>query len=272
MKNYKTKLTSICILLVLIGVISSNMIAYADPPNLNITIPGNNPTPPCTEGQTSANSTLLCQNGTNVLCDASKEGTKSNDGTLVCKSGKWQAVSSPTPNPNPSTPTAKITNVTVVPSSFKPATESTKISYTTSLKAIIDIKITNGVGQTVGNLVDNITLAAGSYFVNWYGTNDNKQGGMILNSGTYHYKIVAKNTKTNNVEDSKEGDISLIYVASNPESPTTDTATKQDQAAQANATMILQNTKKGTTSKTGPDILIYSAFPVIGYLVARRRK
>ena len=281
MDKNKTKLLAIVVSLIAIGTLSTNMLAYANPPSLNITIPSN-PTPPCSEGQTTSNYTLLCQSGTNLLCNSSREGYVSNDGSLECTSGKWKTVSSSGSNSdgstsNPQTPTAKITKVSVSPQAFNPSIDNTKINYSTSLKSLVDIKITDSFGQTVGNLVDNQSLSAGTYYVIWYGTINNKQGGTVLHSGTYHYKIVTKNTKTNKVEDSKEGDINLIFAAQDQvvdPTPiyTAPATTPAAQSAQTNATLVLQNTQKGKTPKTGPDILIYGAFPVIGYFLSRRRK
>lgn len=228
-----------------------------------------NPPPPpatCANGDTKSNDSQICQSNAWVTCTAGKEGTTISD--KKCTSLKWVTPS------NPQSPTAKITKVTVFPLGFNPSIDSTKISYTTSLKAIIDIKITNNQGQVMGTLVDNQTLNAGSYFVNWYGTKDNKQGGTVLNSGTYTYKIVAKNTKTNAVEDSKEGTITLIFAGQEPpvEPPKPDGPTPEELAAQAAATLALQNAKKGTTTKVGPGILIYSVLPFVGYVISRRRK
>lgn len=226
------------------------------------------PPPPatCTNGTTKNGDSQICQNNIWVACTAGKEGTTISD--KKCTSLKWVAPS------NPQSPTAKITKVTVFPLGFNPSIDSTKISYTTSLKAIIEIKITNSQGQAMGTLVDNQTLDAGSYFVNWYGTKDNKLGGTVLNSGTYTYKIVAKNTKTNAIEDSKDGTINLIFAGQEPipEPPIKDSPTKEELAAQAAATLALQNAKKGTTAKVGPDILIYSVFPFIGYVISRRKR
>lgn len=276
MKKTQIKLVASIISLIAISIFSSSTFVYAEPPSININIPGDNPTPPCTEGALSSNNTLLCQNGVNVLCNSGKEGTKSIDGTLQCKSNKWQAVSVNNDDKNPSTPTSLISKVSVVPASFNPSIDSTKISYTTSLKSIIDVKITDSLGQPVGTLTDSQTLAAGSYFVIWYGTISNIQGGTVLHSGTYHYKITAKNIKTNKIEDTKEGNINLIFAAQ--QSPVIDPETTnpgptaEELAAQAKATLALQNAKKGKTAKVGPGILIYSIFPIIGYIASRRRK
>lgn len=267
-----------------IAVFSGKALVHAAPPSINlgppsITIPGNNPTPPCTEGQTSSNDTLLCQNAVNILCDGSKEGNKSIDQSLQCTSGKWQAVSSNNNNNNnnnnnPQTPSTLISKVSVVPAAFNPTIDSTKISYTLSLKSAIDLKITDSLGQPVSTLTDSQTLSAGSYFVIWYGTVNNLQGGTVLHSGTYHYKITAKNIKTNKIDDTKEGDINLIFAAQQDPviDPVVNGPTPEELAAQAKATLALQNTKKGKTAKVGPDILIYSVFPLIGYVASRRKK
>lgn len=273
----KTKILAVIIALLAVGTFNVNMLAYAEPPSINIVIPGN-PPPPCTEGQTSSNDTLLCQNGVNILCDGSKSGTKSIDGTLQCKNNKWGAVpaDAQAEPSNPSTPTAKITNVTVVPTAFNPTIDSTKISYTTSLKSIVDIKITDNIGKVVATLTDSQTLSAGSYYVIWYGTVNNIQGGTVLHSGTYNYKITTKNVKTSAIEDTKQGTINLLFAAqqspvSDPEASKTGPTT-EELAAQAKATLALQNAKSGKTAKVGPGILIYSVFPLMGYVISRRKK
>jgi hypothetical protein len=240
------------------------------------------PTPPgttCTNGALKNTDSQICKSNAWITCSAITDGDVISGKTCTAK--KWV-----TSTPNPGTPTALITKVTVFPASFNPAIDSTKISYTTSANAMIDIKITDSVGQPAATLLDNQAINAGSASVDWYGTIGNKQGGTVLHSGTYKYKIVTKNTKTGAVEDSKEGTINLIYAAPDPvpdpvKDPekvlTPDEQAAKDKlakelAAQSAATLALQNAKKGKTAKVGPDVLIYGLFPLAGYFISRRRK
>lgn len=172
---------------------------------------------------------------------------------------------------NPPSPTVKISDVTVFPAGFNPTIENTKISYTTSQEALINLTITDSSGQLVATLVNNQDMKAGKHFTKWAGNRGNIDA-TIIAPGTYNYKIVAKNIKTNNIEDSKDGTISLIYT---PGTTTVDTARSNDQKInqqQITATLTLNNTKKGKTAKTGPDVLIYGLFPLAGYLITRKKK
>lgn len=230
-----------------------------------------------TNGGLNSDSSKICQNNLWVTCS----GSNSSDtiSGKQCTSGKWvtPTPSNPDPDPpsNPASPTAKITKHSVYPAGFNPTLTETKISYTISQKAVINLTITNDKGETVGTPVKDQTSEAKSHFTYWYGTKENKKGGTVLPAGTYHYKIVAKNTKDNKVDDSKTGDINLIYTSSgfgdfdNPPPPPADQA-KVDPA-QVIATLAIQNAKTGKTSKTGPDVLIYGLLPLAGYFMVRRR-
>lgn len=237
------------------------------------------PPPPCTEGVTSNSNTLLCQGGVQISCSSAKEGVTSADGTLVCKSGSWTAVSSGSGNvgtQNPSAPTIKFSKVTAVPAGFNPTIESTKISYTLNKDATVNLIIMDDKGTTVATLVANQKMKAGSYFTSWNGTKDNTIGSTVLAAGTYTFKISAKNPTTGTLEDTSQSDINLVYSNGGGAVTQTDAekaaAAKAAADAQAAATLALQNSKSGKTAKTGPDIFIYSFFPVVGYFISRKSR
>ena len=91
-----------------------------------------------------------------------------------------------------------------------------------------------------------------------------------MKTGTYQYKILAKNTQTKAVEDTADDEINLIYFTLE-DMPKDDG--KSDEVVnkdQADATMTLNNSKSGKTAETGPGVIIYSIFPIIGYFLSRK--
>lgn len=285
------------ITILLISLSGAAFAAQADdseaPPSLNIAIPSS-----CTENTTTDNDSKLCQNGSYITCDAARENTKSKDGQKVCQSGKWVATpTNPTPpddddeappsltiktdNPeppdtpdNPDTPsggTLKITKADAYPKGFNPTVSESKISYEVNQDAVIEVKITNSNDLNVAKLVENKKISAGDYFVNWKGTSNNEQNGTILAPGTYKYKILAKDPNTSEIKDTAEGEISLIYSAPQTEDKGDVEPPKEIDKQEAKATQTLNNSTSGKTAKTGPDILIYSIFPIAGYFISRRR-
>lgn len=282
------------------GVSTHVFAAQADeeaPPSLNIVIPN-----ACTENATTENDSKLCQNGSYVTCNAAKEGTKSKDSQKECKSGKWVTASNPTPpaddsdappslsikidtpknpeNPdppkNPDPPasggTLKITKADAYPKGFNPTVSESKISYEVNKDAVIEIKITDSNSLNVAKLVENKKITAGEYFVNWKGTSNNEQNGVILAPGTYKYKILAKDPVTSEVKDTAEGEINLIYSVPKTEGPGTVQPPVVIDKQQAKATQTLNNSTSGKTAKTGPGILIYAIFPLVGYIITRKKK
>ncbi|MEK7086009.1 MAG: hypothetical protein AAB953_03275 [Patescibacteria group bacterium] len=165
----------------------------------------------------------------------------------------------------------KITKADAFPKGFNPTVTNTKITYAINKEAIIEIKIVDSSGQTVVKLIDDKKISKGEYFVNWYGTTDNEEGGPVVKTGTYQYKILAKNTQTKAVEDTADDEINLIYFTLE-DMPKDDG--KSDEVVnkdQADATMTLNNSKSGKTAETGPGVIIYSIFPIIGYFLSRKK-
>lgn len=231
----------------------------------------------CTENSTLTSNTKLCKGGTWVTCDNSQNNQKSTDGLLVCNgnSGKWEEVSSDNPpppeddndddDPDDFEDFSKDINITdddAEPSNFNPAIEHSRISFTLSDEALIEVRIENPDGETVVKLVEDKKLDDDEHFVNWYGTKDNYEDGEIVRDGTYTYKIIARNPVSETIEDTADGKITVSafmipdQVIGNP-------------ADQAKATVILQNEFKGQTSKTGTAMIVYFAFPLAYFFIRK---
>lgn len=155
-----------------------------------------------------------------------------------------------------------ITDDDAEPSNFNPAIEHSKISFTLSDEALVEVRIENFDGETVVKLVEDKKVDADDHYVNWYGTEDNYEDGEIVRDGTYTYKIIARNPVSKTIEDTADGKITVSafmvpdQVIGNP-------------ADQAKATVILQNEFKGQTSKTGPTMIIYFAFPLAYFFIRK---
>jgi len=173
----------------------------------------------------------------------------------------------------------KITDHTVWPKGFNPLLAETKITYEISEDAIIKVKILNDTGVTVVTLIDDEEVDEGKYDVWWNGTDSTEDDGEVVSGGTYHYKILASDPDSEELRDSETGSINVVYTYSGDfegegdqttTGEETDTAeTEDDQNA---AIMTMQNTVDGVTSDTGPGILIYSIFPLGGFLIRKRWK
>jgi len=156
----------------------------------------------------------------------------------------------------------KITEDKAEPVGFNPdQNETTKISFTINCDLLIELNILDSSKNKVVNIIDDEEKSAKDHEVTWDGTINNA-GGAYVDNGTYEYQIIAKNTDSKEEEDKVEGDINVIIAA--PTTPTTPTTDDQ-------GTVSLQNTTTGTTAETGPGILIYGVFPVLGALYNRRK-
>ena len=100
----------------------------------------------------------------------------------------------------------------------------------------------------------------------WYGTEDNEENGDSIPVGNYKFKIIAKNTSTEEIEDTAEGAIEIVTTADRPDQPDNSGTTDDD------ATMVVTNATSGQTSQTGPGILIYFLFPLGAYIISKRKK
>ncbi len=243
-----------------------------------------NPTPPanCTDNAIKDNDTKICQNDIYITCDASKENFKTKDLSKQCKSGKWIALDDDDNDDDNLTPpdgdntTIKITKVSAYPKGLHPSINSSKIYYTLSKEATLEIRISDHTGKTIIKLIDDQKVEAGDHFITWYGTQNNVKEGTALKNGTYKFKIIAKNPKTGDIEDTEEGEINLSY-QSPPTPPTGTGQTPTGQTSgeknndQAKATQTLQNSTTGKTAKTGPGVLIYFLFPLAGYFITRKK-
>lgn len=195
----------------------------------------------------------------------------------------------------------KLTSVSAAPKSFNALIDETKISYTLSSQAIVEMKIIDQNNETIVQLLDNQTINAGDYFIRWNGTKDNKSSGIAVSAGKYKYRIIAKNPTTTAVADTSEGDIDVFTITTasssssslsnsaavnssggtaylpslyNATGPTTTGSYYPSNVSaynQPGATISLQNSSKGKTAGTGPGILIYSIFPLAGYFMSRKK-
>lgn len=254
-----------------------------EPPTMKF---GDNPTPPanCTDNTTKENDTKICQNDIYITCNASKENFKTKDLSKQCKNGKWVNTDDDDNDDDDLTPpdgdntTIKITKVSAYPKGLHPSINSSKIYYTLSKEATLEIRISDHTGQTIIKLIDDQKVEAGDHFITWYGTQNNVKEGTALKNGTYKFKIIAKNPKTGDIEDTEEGEINLSYQS--PPTPPVTTGTGQTATGkvsgeagknQAKATQTLQNSTTGKTAKTGPGVLIYFLFPLAGYFISRKK-
>lgn len=164
-----------------------------------------------------------------------------------------------------------ISNARIQPSPFNPLVEDALITYTLNGTALIEVKIQNFLGQTVTLVTNNLAQSSGSQQAVWKGTVDNSDNGQIVESGTYTYKITARDQNTSTVLDTEVGSI-IVQYASSANSPT------QQQDIQA--ILAIQNTPNGATrtSETGPATLatLFLSFLIslslsAGFVYARKK-
>ena len=194
-----------------------------------------------------------------------------------------------TPPPKGSTPTQdtkvippttaqspQISKSSVLPKDFNPLIKATKISYTLTKKAKVEIRIVDKNGNTVVKLLDNKEKEATSHDVWWNGTDKTTSVGEVVPAGEYSYRIVVRDPATNAITDSKTGKVKATYAGATPKATTKKTTTattakKTTDPLQAKAIQALQNTKTGKTAETGPSMLIYTLFPLTAYLIRRKK-
>lgn len=160
-----------------------------------------------------------------------------------------------------------ISNARIQPSPFNPLVENALITYTLNGSALIEIKIQNFLGQTVTLITNNVAQSTGSQQAQWKGTIDNTPTGQLVESGTYTYKITARDQATSAVLDTEVGSVIVQYAST--ASTNNQTPSTQDNQA----ILALQNTPSGAanTSETGPAMLIYALLPVAGLIYARKK-
>lgn len=240
---------------------------------------GNNSSDSCsTENETKNSGSYICKNGIWLRCNASREGQRSTDNTKICKDSEW------IPVPTTQNSNIKISKASVFPIGFNPLLAETKITYKISAKAKMEIKIIDGTGVKIRGLITDETIDAGEYKVTWDGAGDE---GEVVDPGEYSFKITAKNPTSGEIADVKSGTINVVYyqaardfedqntsrngnATNSSQSPAT-VQPLQPSVPEANATMALQNATSGTTTPTGPEVLIYLAFPVLGYFLGRKK-
>lgn len=165
----------------------------------------------------------------------------------------------------------RITSHSANPKDFNPVTVSdTVITYSISGKAEMKVKIVDENENTVVVLVDDKDQDEGSHTTKWYGTVDNRTSGEVVDQGEYQYEIVAKDQETHEIEDIEEGEINIVYSAQTTLPRTTGQQGSGLNNRETLATMTIQNSDTGETSRTGPGILIYMIFPIVGYLISRK--
>jgi hypothetical protein len=255
------------------------------PPDLELSIDDDDDEQaPCEDGDLQSDDSEICEDGEFIECDEDAEGDTVLDGDKVCEDDEWvdSEEDEDEEAPDEDDSLIKITQHEADPDYFNPTTEETEIEYTISEDAILEITIVNISDQELVKLLDDEEVDEGSGEIIWLGTDDNTVGGTVLPAGVYKYKIKAKNVDTEATEDTEEGTVTLAYTevavegdSEDPESETsTDNTSDSDtgSSSESDAIMAMTNTVSGETSETGPGVLIYSIFPVIGIFVARRKK
>lgn len=154
-----------------------------------------------------------------------------------------------------------IVSHSVFPAVLLPLTEEAKISYEIDNKAKITVEILKPDGSSLLKLINDETEDSGNHNIWWNGTYSNTGSGTIVPAGNYKYKIYAKDTETSETLDTAEGNITVKYPDITP------TPTDSGEA-----TVILQNTKTGKTSETGPSVLIYGLAPLAAYFYKKLKK
>lgn len=234
--------------------------------------------PPCVENNTMMEGKRICKGGEWITCVPNLEGKKSSDGQKECRNGIWQKAGVAPPGTTPpggdqGSGNLKITKHSAFPVGFNPLVNETKISYTISAKAEVEIRILTQSGVTITTLVDNKVLDKGEYFVWWDGTNSANGNGKVVDPATYQYKITAKDPNNGTVKDVKTGNINVVYIKSADfENGSSSAVTVPPVNNQAQATVAMQGATGGKTAGTGPGILIYALFPLGGYFISRYKK
>lgn len=252
------------------------------------------PAPPatCTDNTLRNGDAEICQTNKFITCDTTTEDDLTIDKKYECSSGKWIIYVAPPPAP-PAEPPVTLVDITdeeADPDSFSPLTRSTFIRFTVNKEAKIDVKIKDSEGKPVVTLTTDYVDTSddpypNTYEVEWYGTEDNKDDGTVVDPGTYKFVIVGKNKTTGVEEDREEGEVDVVYSTDDdPEDPSpsgttttpppaptpTPTPTPTPAPNQNQATMATQNRDTGRTSDTGPAMFIYLLAPVGGYLITRK--
>lgn len=234
--------------------------------------------PPCVENNTMMEGKRICKGGEWITCVPSLEGKKSSDGQKECRNGIWQKAGVAPPGTTPpggdqGSGNLKISKHSAFPVGFNPLVNETKITYTISAKAEVEIRILTQSGVTIVTLVDNKVLDKGEYFVWWDGTNNANGNGKVVDPATYQYKITAKDPNNGTVKDVKTGNINVVYIKSADfENGSSSAVTVPPVNNQAKATVAMQGATGGKTAGTGPGILIYALFPLGGYFISRYKK
>ena len=157
----------------------------------------------------------------------------------------------------------EIVSHSIFPETLNPLTEDAIITYRIRGNAKIDVKIYNSRDQLVQTLVANKLHASGEYQIKWYGTVNGEQAGTPLPVGNYSYKILAKNPSDSSLEDSATGTMNVRYFV-----PTNNGNSDSDND---DAVVVVNNTPPKNTAQTGPGLLLYTLFPVLGYSLTRKK-
>jgi len=178
--------------------------------------------------------------------------------------------------------TPTIISAGVFPVGFNPLVNEAKISYNLSQGAKVEVSIIDNGGNVVVTLIDKV-LPGGAHEVWWNGTNAIDNSGKVVESGEYAYKIIVRDPSTNAITDTQTGKINAIYSNSNqdfegsnnqaviPPVTTAPVATNQISTETVEASVALNSATTGKTAETGPSMLIYTAFPLVGYIIRRKK-
>lgn len=245
-------------------------------------IKSGNPPPPCVNNEVRNDNKEICKTNEWILCTAARENEKSLDETRQCKSGVWGIIANGDGGDNPPPPgddDIKILKADAYPKGFNPLVNETQITYKVSATAKLEIKIIDYKGVTIVTLLDNEEIEAGEHHVWWNGTDSTESSGKVVPSGTYVFKVTAKDPESGEVKDIKSGEVNAIYTIAGATDGNDFEGQNGDQGQSSagltktdlKATVSLQNSSSGVTAGTGPGVLIYLLFPAIGYIFTRRK-
>jgi len=155
------------------------------------------------------------------------------------------------------------------PVGFNPQQEEeTTIKFTTTCDLKITVNILDSDDKEVLALVEDVEKSADDYEYSWNGTTSNSSSGEYVDSGEYKYQIIGSDVDSGTEVDTVEGDINIVVWEEEEEVE----EEEEEEDTDDDATLALQNTEEGTTSETGPGILIYGALPVLSIFYRRRKR
>ncbi len=223
----------------------------------------------CSDGELESNDSEVCFEDEFYECEANNQGQVIEEIDFICDDEEWVSLDDFD---------IRITDIDIDPDQFNPTMEEAKITFSLNGDAEIEMEIIDESNEPVIELFQG-DLMAGDHFGFWNGTDELDDSGDLVTEGTYFYKITARDNDSGDVLDIATGQVTVEYQddfenggqQQTPESVnTTNSSNSQpspqpvNQQTQAAATMAMQNTQSGTTAGTGPGVLVYFLFPVLG--------